>query len=418
MNPAASTALAITSALDRVMRDDRGRLLSALNMRLKNLDLAEEMLQEALASALTHWSRNGLPSSPQAWLLQVAWRKALDRFRRSSTEHRTADAMALLQEDDAEEELHEIADERLRLIFTCCHPALEPKSRVALTLRTICGLSTGEVAAAFLDQEATMAQRLSRAKAKIAAARIPYAVPAAEELQERLQGVLAVIYLIFNAGYSASPDMTRNLAGEAIFLARLLDQLCPEQAEVEGCLALMLLTHARSKARLAPDGAAVPLREQDHRLWDRDATREGLALIDRAMNRRLPGAYQIKAAIAACHMLQTGSDWVQIVALYDSLLRLEPTPVVMLNRAIAAAETGDLTSAIRTLEALSPALAQYQPYHAAYAELLRRLGRLDEAHLAYGAAIALATSEADARFLVSRRDALRLETARHPTGTS
>lgn len=244
-----------------------------------------------------------------------------------------------------------------------------------------------------------MGQRLSRAKTKIAAAGIPYAVPPPDEWAERLQGVLAVLYLIFNAGYSAMPDAARDLAGEAIFLARLLNRLCPEQPEAEGCLALMVLTHARRAARVGPEGATIPMGEQDRALWNAPLIAEGLALIDEAMHRRAPGPYQIKAAIAACHMLPDGSDWKQIAALYDSLLRFEPTPVIQLNRAVAIAEAGALAIGLRLLEALTADLAEYQPFHAAHADLLRRAGRWSEAKEAYEKAIALAASEADALFL-------------------
>jgi RNA polymerase sigma factor (sigma-70 family) len=414
MKTAASAALAVHRALDTVMREDRGRLVSALIARLRNFQLAEEVLQEAMASALVHWSRNGLPSSPQGWLLQVAWRKALDRIRRSQTEARTGAALHDLAGPDYADEPEEIPDERLRLIFTCCHPALEPKSRVALTLRAICGLTTGEVAAAFLDHETTMGQRLTRAKAKIAAAGIPYAVPGADEWAERLQGVLAVLYLIFNAGYSAPPDAARDLAGEAIFLARLLNQLCPEQPEAEGCLALMLLTHARRAARVGLDGATIALGEQDRTAWNTGLMQEGFALIDRAMHRRAPGPYQIKAAISACHMQGDGSDWKQIAALYDSLLRFEPTPVVQLNRAIAIAEAASPEIALRLLETLAADLDTYQPFHAAHAALLCRAGRWSEAAKAYEKAIALVTSEADALFLRRKLAALP---AAGPDGT-
>jgi RNA polymerase sigma factor (sigma-70 family) len=402
LNTAAASALAVNRALETVIREDRGRLLSALIARIRNFQLAEDVLQEAMASAFVHWSRNGLPQSPQGWLLQVAWRKALDRMRRNKTETKTGEAIHVLAGEDYGDDPEEIPDERLRLIFTCCHPALEQKSRVALTLRTICSLSTGEVASAFLDQEATMGQRLTRAKAKIAAAGIAYAVPGEDEWAERLQGVLAVIYLIFNAGYSAIPDKKRDLAGEAIYLARMLNRLCKEQPEVEGCLALLLLTNARRAARLGADGATVPMAEQNRALWNADHIKEGLSLIETAMQRRAPGPFQIKAAIAACHMEEAGSDWKQIAALYDSLLRFEPTPVVQLNRAIAIAEAGSLDVGLKLLQKLSGELVDYQPYHAALAELLARAGKRADAKKAYAEAINRATSEADIVFLTGR----------------
>jgi RNA polymerase sigma factor (sigma-70 family) len=406
MTSAAASALAINRALETVMREDKGRLISALIAKLRNFELAEEALQEAMTSAFVHWSRNGLPSSPQGWLLKVAWRKAIDRIRRNKTQTNVSDAMKVLAGQEFADDPEDIPDERLRLIFTCCHPALEQKSRVALTLRTICGLSTGEVARAFLDQETTMGQRLTRAKGKIAAAGIPFAVPDLDALPERLHGVLAVIYLVFNAGYTPNADLTRDLAGEAIFLARLVNRLCPEQPEVEGCLALMLLTNARRKARLDEQGAAIALGDQDRDLWDKEAIGEGLALIDRAMHRLAPGPYQIKAAISACHMADGGPDWPQIVALYDSLLRHEPTPIVQLNCAVAIAETGSLEIGLRLLEMIAKDLQDYQPFHAAQADLLARAGQSELALQAYDKAIELATSEGDILFLKRRRDKL------------
>jgi len=402
MTSAASGAVAALRALDSLARDDRGRLLSALIARLGNFQLAEEALQDAMVSAVTHWGRNGLPHSPQGWLLQAAYRKAIDRVRQHKSESRKVDDLRPLTRDELEDDPDDIPDDRLRLIFTCCHPALEPKSQVALTLRTIGGLSTTEIAAVFLDAEPTMGQRLSRAKGKIAAAQIPYAVPGPEAWAERLQSVLAVIYLIFTAGYAAGPRSGRDLAEEAIFLARLLNRLRPDDAEIEGCLALLLITHARRNARTDTDGVTVPLAEQDRAAWDRAGIEAGLALIETAMWRRTPGPYQIKAAIAACHVADGGSDWAQIVLLYDSLLRLEPTAVVRLNRAVALSEAGWPVQAIAVLDSLEPELRAYQPYHAARAELLSRDGKLDESLAAYETAIALSQSASDIAFLKGR----------------
>jgi RNA polymerase sigma-70 factor (ECF subfamily) len=404
---AAPEAIAVTKALEAVMRNDRGRLMAALISRLRDFQLAEEALQEAAISALSHWGRAGLPSSPQGWLLKVALRKAIDRLRGGARETRKAAELAHFVGEEADESEPEmIPDQRLRLIFTCCHPALDPKSRVALTLRTLGGLTTGEIARAFLDAEPTMGQRLSRAKSKISAAGIPFKVPDPEDLPDRLNSVLTVVYLIFNAGYTVGPSLDRDLCAEAIFLARMLALLQPGEAEVEGCLALLLLTHARRDARLR-DAETVALTDQDRALWDKAMLAEGLGLLETAMARRAPGPFQIKAAIAACQS-QSPPDWPQIAALYMGLYRYEPTPIVHLNQAVAMAEAGYLPMAITGLQALAEPLADYQPYHAACAEYLGRAGQTDAALAAYARAIDLAASPADAAFLTRRRDRLRM----------
>lgn len=396
----ASGAIAVAKTLERLVRDDRGRIISLLTARLRNFQLAEEALQDALVSAVTHWSRNGLPDSPASWLITVASRKAIDRMRKQQTAARfAADPAILADELPGLRDDHDIPDERLRLMFMCCHPALELKSQVALTLRMLGGLSTEDIARVFLDPEKTMGQRISRAKAKIAAARIPFVMPQPEEWPRRLDAVLAVIYLIYTAGYTAGPQAGDALAAEAIFLARLLNALCENEAEAEGCLALILITHARRDARVDADGVSVALPRQNRALWRRDEIDEGMALIERAMARRKAGPYQIKAAIAACHSADGVSDWPQIVALYHALLRHEPTPVVRLNLAVAVAEAGALPAALQMLEALDAELGCYQPYHAARAELLARGGDRDGARRAYDKAIALAASEADRAFL-------------------
>jgi RNA polymerase sigma factor (sigma-70 family) len=404
MNNAAASALAVTQALNSLAREDRGRLLSALIARLRDFQLAEDCLQEAMVSAVSHWSRNGVPASPKGWLLQVAYRKAIDRIRQKKSEAKFGADIKILRDEEIEaHDMEAIPDNRLSLIFTCCHPALESKSQVALTLRTLGGLSTGEIARAFLDQETTMGQRLSRAKSKIAAARIPYAVPGPDEWSERLQSVLSVVYLIFNAGYSAGPVAGLDLAQEAIFLARLLTRLRPGDAEIEGCLALMFITHARRDARTDAAGASISLGVQDRSLWKRDEIAEGLKVIDTAILRRQPGPFQIKAAIAACHSQGETSDWPQILALYRGLLRYEPTPIVRLNMAVAAAETGELKSALAELAKLEEELIDYQPFHAARAEFLARDGQKEAARTAYSEAIRLSQSAADVAFLEAKR---------------
>jgi len=401
MSQAASQALAVSRALSVVMRADRGRLLSALAVQLRDMALAEDVLQEAAVSALTHWGRSGLPASPQGWLLQVARRKAIDRLRHAARTTRNVAAMTVLAEEEAAPDPDLIPDERLRLIFTCCHPAIEPKSRVALTLRALGGLSIQAIAAAFLDNDTAMGARLTRAKAKITAAGIPFAIPGPEDWPDRLNSVLTVVYLIFTSGYvNASTD----LATEAVFLARLLVHLSPDDPEIEGCLALLLITHARHAARRA-GGAMVALADQDRALWDQAAIAEGLALLDTAMARRRPGPFQIKAAIAACHVQGVAPDWPQIALLYASLYRMEPTPVVQLNHAVAVAEAGGLDAALAMLRDLAEALADYQPFHAAQAEYLARSGD-PAARAAYDLAIALATNQAEAAWLAVRRDAL------------
>ncbi len=401
--PAAPNAIAITRALETVMRNDRGRLVAALIARLRDFQLAEDALQEACMSALTHWGRTGLPASPQGWLLRVAPRKAIDRLRGGKREARTAAAAALLAVEEASQtEPEMIIDERLRLIFTCCHPALDPKSRIALTLRTLGGLSTPEIARAFLDQDRAMGQRLSRAKAKIAAARIPFVVPGPQDWTERLNSVLTVIYLIFNAGYTMGPSEGRDLCEEAIYLGRMVDALRAGEAEVEGCLALMLLTHARKPARMDAKGETVALNDQDRSLWDHTVWADGQAVLETAITRQDPGPFQIKAAIAACHGAD-GSDWRQIARLYHGLMRYEPTPVIALNHAVAVAEADGSEAGLLALAPLAEALDGYQPFHAAHADLLSRNGQTEAALASYDRAIALAASFADVRFLEQRR---------------
>lgn len=406
----AALALSVTAALSRVMAQDRGRLLSALTVRLRDFELAEEVLQEAVMSALDHWGRAGVPQSPTGWLLKVAYRKAIDRFRHATRSARqSADLALLAQEEAAQTDPEPIPDDRLRLIFTCCHPALEPKTRVALTLRTVCGLTTAQVAAVFLDPEPTMGQRLTRAKTKIAAAGIPFVIPGPEAWADRLNAVLNVVYLIFTTGYAQGPGASHDLCEESIFLARLLVHLRPEQAESEGLLALILLIHSRKAARIGADGAAVALADQNRGLWDHGMRSEGQALLDRAMARRMPGPFQIKAALQA---LQSDggalgkADWPQILLLYISLLRWEDTPVVRLNLSVARAEAGDIQTALAEVEALAEALQTYQPYHATRADLLARVRRFPESRAAYDDAIKLTTNTADVLFLTKRQAGL------------
>ncbi|MCX7299509.1 MAG: RNA polymerase sigma factor [Rhodobacterales bacterium] len=402
-------------ALTRIMHEDRGRLMAALVGALGHFDLAEEALADALESAMIHWGRAGEPDRPQGWLLRVARRKAIDRIRRQTRWRDRLpdlDMLARADEDAASDPAPDIPDDRLRLIFTCCHPALDPKSRVALTLRTIAGLSTAEIARAFLDQEPTMGQRLSRAKARIAATGIPFAVPGPEEWPDRLNSVLTVIYLVFNEGYAATAGDTQiraALCEEAIFLARLMAELTGDDPEVAGLLSLMLTTHARRPARMASVGTMIPLDEQDRALWDKTLISEGLAMLDRALVRLTPGPCQIKAAISALHVQaasHAATDWRQMLLLYDSLYRFEPTAVVRLNRAVVVAQLGGLTAAIDELESLSEPLEHYQPFHAARADLLSRAGQIKAAQNAYSRAIELSGTKAERAFLLARAKSL------------
>jgi RNA polymerase sigma-70 factor (ECF subfamily) len=398
---------AARQALDAVLRQDRGRLMSALTYRLHSFALADDALQEACLSALVHWARDGLPQSPQGWLIRVAFRKALDQLRSEGRAQARDEAMQLVNDLLGPDEPEPIPDERLRLVFTCCHPALELKSRVALTLRTVCGLSTSEIARLFLDQDSTMGQRLARAKAKITGAGIAYAVPGPEQWDSRLQAVLTTVYLIFTTGYTqAMANPGRDLCQEALFLARLLLQLCPDQAETEGALALMLLTDARRAARVGPDGATVPPGQQDRALWHHEQAAQGRQWLATALQRRRAGPFQVKAAISACQMADGGPDWPQILQLYTVLLGMEPTPVVQVNHAVALAETGHLAAALATLQGLQRGLADFQPFHAAHAAVLAQAGQRAAARQAYGTAIALATHDGDRRFLAAQRQKL------------
>jgi RNA polymerase sigma-70 factor (ECF subfamily) len=386
----------------RIFREEAGRSLAALIGVFGDIDLAEDAVQEAFAVALHRWPRDGLPPNPGGWITTTARNHAIDRLRRERRGRQLLGQMAVLAPGDDEpgmlQEVGLMQDERLRLIFTCCHPALSTQAQVALTLRLLGGLSTKQVARSFLVAEPTMATRLVRAKHKIKAARIPYRVPEAHELADRLRPVLAVVYLVYNAGLSgpAEPD----LGAEAIRLARILAALMPDEPEVAGLLALLLFTESRRSSRLRPDGSLVLLGEQDRTQWDRALITEGRAILRQCGRRDQPGPYQLQAAINAVHAdaaTVEETDWPQVVALYDQLLVVAPTPVVALNRAIAIGEVHGPAVALALVDELD--LDGYYPFHATRADLLRRLGRNSEAAAAYRRAAALAPTDAEREFL-------------------
>ncbi|NMO05219.1 RNA polymerase sigma factor [Gordonia sp. TBRC 11910] len=404
----------VAHALSRVHTEEWTRIVAALTSRFGDLDIAEEAASEAFAVAVERWPDDGVPPKPGAWLTTTATRKAIDRIRRETTrDDRHKEAQMLL--DAPSEPLGIVDDDRLRLIFTCCHPALAMPARVALTLRMVGGLTVPEIARAFLVEDATMTRRITRAKAKIKAARIPYRVPSAQDLPPRINGVLAVLYLVFNEGYLASGpgvDAVRHdLTAEAIRLTRMVHHLLPDDGEATGLLALMLLSDARRAARVSSDGDLIPLPDQDRDLWDRAAIAEGHRLVRERLlavaTGATPGRYQIHAAINAVHTSAgnaADTDWSQIVALYDQLVRVDPSPITVLNRAIAVAELDGPDVGLALVDPLADSLADYHLFHATRADLLRRLGRREESRTAYDRAVELTDNAAERTYLRRRRE--------------
>jgi RNA polymerase sigma-70 factor (ECF subfamily) len=400
-----------TAEIERVFREEYGRAVAVLVRSFGDIDVAEEAVQDAFTVAVHRWPSAGLPPSPAGWIITTARNRAIDRLRReASRADRHAQAALLHARDEAMEE-GPVHDERLRLIFTCCHPALSRSAQVALTLRLLGGLTTSEIARAFLVPEPTMAQRLVRAKGKIRDAKIPYRVPASAELPGRLPSVLAVVYLVFNEGYAASAGaalVRAELCAEALRLGRLLAELLPDEPEVRGLLALMLLAESRRGARTTADGGLVPLPEQDRDRWDRDLIAEGQAIVRDCLRRNDPGPYQVQAAINAVHSdarSAAATDWSQIVRLYDQLLAYDPSPVVALNRAVAVAEVDGPATALALVDGLRD-LGAYHLFHAIRADLLHRLGRDVEATAAYETAIKVTDNAAERDFLRRRRQSL------------
>ena len=389
--------------VERVFREESGRSVATLIRIFGDIDVAEDAVQEAFALAVQRWPVDGLPPNPGGWITTTARNRAIDHLRREARGRELLEQLSLDEPaiESATDEIGPVQDDRLRLIFTCCHPAIATDAQIALTLRLLGGLTTADVARAFVVAEPTMAKRLVRAKHKIAAAHIPYRVPSEADLPERLRPVLAVVYLIYNAGTDGAPG--DDLRREAIRLARAIAELMPDEAEVAGLLALLLLTESRWPARYREDGSLVLLRDQVRRSWDRALIDEGQAIVRACLRRDRPGPYQIQAAISAVHADAATFEaiaWRQIVALYDQLLASWPTPIVALNRAIAVAEVEGPLAALDLLDSLE--LDDYHPYHAARADLLRRVGRRDEAAGAYARAAALAPGDAERRFLADR----------------
>ncbi|MFG1927680.1 RNA polymerase sigma factor [Cryptosporangium sp. NPDC048952] len=393
----------VLNEIDAIFRAEYGRAVSVLVRVCGDIDTAEECVQDAFASAVRRWPTDGIPPSPAGWLITTARNRAIDRARRESTRDARHVQALQLMDPTPPEEVGPVQDDRLRLVFTCCHPALAPAAQVALTLRLLGGLTTAEIARAFLVPEATMAARITRAKKKITAARIPYRVPRDADLPDRLRGVLAVVYLVFNEGYAASEGASlvrAELCAEAIRLGRLLVELMPDEPEARGLLALMVLAESRREARVAADGSLLPLTAQDRTRWDATLVDEGRALVRQCLRRGQPGPYQVQAAISAAHTDGPPPDWSQIRQLYDLLMTMTPTPVVALNRAVAIAELEGPSAALALVDELP--LENYYLFHAVRADLLHRLDRTSDSVAAYEAAAELTANEAEKAFLYQR----------------